>query len=365
MFETTSVFDAMELDHTQQRLAARNALALAHIRVENALGAFLSSSVGSDEFEARLASVKPEMEAYVSSACEECGHDKPEHITASLIDNYRVNRRWQPRVAYPQYPEPMGAQPAGQPIDPAIAQQQEDPAMQMPQGQPQAPVAPGMEHMQQPQMPGMGEMPMVPGQMPGQLPVAHPGDLQGVFSSEGKQGATNPSDQKSDVNKEVTCPACGGNGKTANQSECPKCHGKGKVGNFGDSVLDKVTHVPEHRVRRWTPVVAAGNTDLGGPEPKMDKAEWTRSNPGMPDDDSKQFPVEHKDPLVPIIMTNRDQDGHDLKEIGEQTTEHKDLPAAQPTDHGFYDGGEEHGPHTKTFGDGKHVDPVTKATQPE
>lgn len=448
MFETTSVFDALELDHTQQRVAARSALALAHTRVENHLGAFLSGSVSEEEFDSRLASVQPEMDAYVASACEECGHDQPEHITAALIDTYRVNRRWQPRVAYPDYPAPYGAQPADQPIDPAIAQQQQDPGLQMPGGQPQAPMAPEMQQMQPPidpmqmqQIPPVDPMqqqafasegkqslpferrswaaPMgyetqqVPPEEFGQFgdelgqglgmagqqgPPAdfwgrrqfmreNPGyqeeqpwvdgqtaepvqsmPYQGLESAPSFHGAANnPSDQKDDSNKLVKCPECGGSKKTANGEQCPRCDGKGTVHNFGPSMLDNVASVQAPRVRQWRPVVAeSGNTDLAGPEPKMDKAEWTRSNPGMPEDESKMHPTKHKDPLVPMPMTNRDQDGHELSEIGEQTTEHKDLPAADGDNSGFSTetpGGK--GDHTKTFGDGKHADPVTKATQPE
>jgi hypothetical protein len=56
--------------------------------------------------------------------------------------------------------------------------------------------------------------------------------------------ANNPSDQDSDSSHLVSCPQCGGDGKTANHSDCGKCHGRGKVPNFGDSMVDALCRPP-------------------------------------------------------------------------------------------------------------------------
>jgi hypothetical protein len=115
----------------------------------------------------------------------------------------------------------------------------------------------------------------------------------------------------------------------------------------------------------------SGNTDLGGPEPKIDKDKQTGSNPKKEEEsaleDSGRWPTKRKDPTEPIKPENREVDGkpnHTLKEIGEKTTESEKLPNNKG-DAGFDDGGVNKGPHTKTF-DGKgQVDPVTKPVFPD
>jgi hypothetical protein len=69
----------------------------------------------------------------------------------------------------------------------------------------------------------------------------------------------------------------------------------------------------------------SGNTDLGGPEPKMDKGKWTPTNPSKYKDDSKQHPTIEKDIIEPIKAVNDSE----RKEIGEKTTETVDLPSAE------------------------------------
>jgi hypothetical protein len=163
------------------------------------------------------------------------------------------------------------------------------------------------------------------------------------------QAANNPSDQVDTSPKHVSCPECGGDKKTAGDEACKRCGGKGSVSQWGGSVLDAIAHV----------TAGEGNTNLGEPEPKMDKRKWTPETVGDPDPGSTMHPNRHKDPLAVIPMTNRSEDGHELTEIGEQTTETVDLPAAGDTDHGFYDGGQT-GPHTKTFPKGNQASPVTR-----
>lgn len=146
----------------------------------------------------------------------------------------------------------------------------------------------------------------------------------------------------------VTCPECGGDGKTANRKQCPKCHGAGQVANFGPSIIDSSVHTAE-----------SGNAELGGPEPKMDKRLWTPKNVGDPEPDSKYYPNREKDILVPMKATNEEE----LKEIGEQTTERKELPTSTNFDDaGYAKPNMEQAPHTKTFNGDGQVDPVTRET---
>jgi len=69
-------------------------------------------------------------------------------------------------------------------------------------------------------------------------------------------------------------------------------------------------------------------------------------------------PTKEKDPLDPILMKNDDE----RKEIGESNSKSVKLPAATGDDSGFATGGEEHGPHTKTFPKGDQTNPVTHET---
>src|ERR1039458_9129583 len=98
-YATTSVFDVLADDENQERVGARKALGLAHIRIENHLGRFLRGAVTMEEFDARMATVQDQFAAYVAEACSETGHDGAEHIAHALVDHYAVQRRWQPRSA--------------------------------------------------------------------------------------------------------------------------------------------------------------------------------------------------------------------------------------------------------------------------
>lgn len=419
-FEMTSVFDVMAADETDQRVTSRRALALAHTRVDNHLGRFLRAAVTTDDFETRLGAVQEQLSAYVADACDECGHTHPEHIAKSIVDHYSRTRRWQPRnvVAAPMGPMDMG-QPGmgqGQPMPlpgmgPTPEQQMQQPGQpgmgSMPAGQepggmaPQPPAPQGgvTQPMQQAQQ-MMQQNPQNPLQPGGQQPGMPP--MMGSAEGRGFLAANNPSDQSDDSSDAVSCPECGGSGKTNGDKTCHKCGGKGKVANFGDSVLDHVARLAggdwgaeggegisvDKRTLRDCPTcdgsgknsngdecpkcngdgaikVAAGegNTGLSKPEPKMDKRRWTPQNVKKPSDEgSRVNPVKNKDIIEPIRSVNRDMPGHDLTEIGEQTTKHIDLGAGGDTETGFYDGGETKGPFDWQRSRSQ-ADPVTHTKQ--
>lgn len=401
MFETLSVFDAIAAEDTDHRIASRRALALAHTRVESHLGRYLRGAQSLEEFEARMAAVEDEFLAYVATASEESGHDRPEFIARSLVDHYvreaggkppwlkdddeddekgeekkddekddekdektaGANMMQQPGLQLPPNPNEQqmmpgapaapGVMPAPGAPDPAAMALQGD----VPQGQhPMTGGNPGAAAAGQAGVPPLGQA-QVPGLnrfMGGHKWAAQPlsEEDEKLFPKKDPEGnqdkeassAQETYEQNDDSSRKVACPECGGDGKTANDKACPKCHGAGKVNNFGDSMLDKLG--------------AGGNTDLGGPEPKMDKRLWTPQTVGDPTPDSKQYPTKKKDILVPMKGKNEDE----LTEIGEQTTERVKLPAGQwDTAHGFYDGGQEFGPHTKTWtSEPGAADPVTQ-----
>lgn len=474
MLATASLFDVMEQDDTQRRIAARRALALAHQRVESNLGRFLRAAQNTEEFMERLALIQDDFAGYVSTASQEVGHDHPEHIAAALKDHYRIAaqkpvRHWAPRPVsagkqgsplaedpnpygaflgpnpndlpgsnfvdgqglpgadplrnqqgyirpgwpkgigefdegYEQQPnqvamDPQGAQqiapnlpglnvPRGAPIhqgafppEPSLPvpgsgrqvglgdpvqpqyppqQGQQQPQPQQPQFQALDPNMPDAQNQGFGGAPDMGEFGDQLGQGLGMgQPQPHPmspeyrqrqqpGPWTDGATGEVLGSAQDTTMQDDDSSRLVSCPQCGGSGKTANQSTCSKCKGKGKVPNFGDSMVDALGEKDARTAEK-----GHGNTDLGGPEPTINKHKWTPSAPGEPEVPGH---IKHKDILAPIPARN---DGK-LEEI-DTKTEKQSLPT-QKGDEPFATGGEESGPHTKTFGDGKAADPVTRET---
>lgn len=375
MLNTPSLFDDIELDDTQRRVASRRALALAHHRIESSMGKFLRGARNEDEFFERLALVSEDFAGYINMSANEVGYDSPEHTAAALRDHYRLaagpvqfkktpeeeqeeeeedkegfsswsknasGRRWTPRVAGPNYQQ--GWDPnAGS----AGAYGGEG-------GTPYEPI-------------GLGHCPMCGASVPssdgvcpncghdGRNPYGSYNEISDVNhrqrdiggyggrdASVGKESLVpfqqdlaagraqqNPGLQNPN---QVTCPECGGT-----NPQCPKCHGTGRAQNFGGSVLDAVAKTAEDQ----------NNVNLGEPEPKMDKSQGPGSKPDVPGK------LEEKDIIEPIIPKNTDE----LKEIGNIET--KDLPT-NSGDAGFDSGGVDSAPHTDTFNNGGQADPVTR-----
>jgi hypothetical protein len=409
--DTISLFDNLEMDITQQRIASRRALALAHTRVEHNLGRFLRGARTEAEFEERLALLQEDFAGFVTTASAEVGHTHPEHIAAALKDHYRLAvgpgspiDPWGSadmkgfNQEYGQAPEPgvcalcankdssfcpqcmaiqhemkqqapydpmhaMAAKAVEFEETPAEEQEKEDEKtartwkhampLQTPGAPPMPPAQQAAQMMGQPQPGQPGQPPVAPPgaqqalQGTGQPPVPPPGTNQAPQGTPrvlgGKQGsplaaAQNPADQDDDSSRLVTCPECGGDGKTAGATSCGKCKGKGKVPNFGDSMLDALTSKTADEKH--------DNTELDGPEPTMNKSQGPGSMPDVPG------AIVEKDVTEPIKATNEGE----LKEIGD--IEHKSLPS-NTENAGFQTGGEDFGPHTDTFGKGKQADPVT------
>lgn len=102
-------------------------------------------------------------------------------------------------------------------------------------------------------------------------------------------------------------------------------------------------------------------TGLGDTETPIDKRKWTpQTVPFLDvDDDDGRWPTRHKDIIEPIKPAN----GDELTEIGEQVTEHVDLPSSDNA--GFSDGGPTKAYPTKTFPGTGQADPVTSAAIPD
>lgn len=406
MLETVSLFDAMELDNTQHRIASRRALALAHNRVERNLGRFLRGAQNEDEFFERLGLVQDEFAGYISTASTEVGHEHPEHIAAALKDHYRLavdkvefeetpeeeqEEKDEEKVAATESISPKKAKKALKKMAKAGRTWKQAMPLEGEQGSPlvgqnsqgQYPIQPGdeamhtcpkcgsMNHQSNPQTGdpqcldcGYSGSPANPYGMepsPGGLYPAEDAATVtegGAFDRGFGHGAAKTADMYSgdhgdSTDKEVTCPECGGDGKTAGAKPCGKCKGKGKVPNFGDSILDAYFGKTAEENQN--------NTDLDGPEPKMDKRLWTPSAPGKPKyEDGPRHPTEDKD-ITEVIGPMRND--HELSEIHGQGThfEEKTLPT-QDGDKPFADNNMAQGPHTKTFNGDGQVDPVTNET---
>lgn len=76
---------------------------------------------------------------------------------------------------------------------------------------------------------------------------------------------------------------------------------------------------------------ASPTTELGGPEPKMDKRKWTpktvpHDQPLKADDPKGRYPTKRKDVVEPIVQKADSPDNKsELEEIGEATTERQDV----------------------------------------
>lgn len=304
MFETTSLFDALAADETERHVARRRALALAHTKVENRLGAFLRGAVTMEEFEARLAACEDDLRAHVAEASAETGHDHPEHIAKALIDHYASTRRWQPRQVE-----------ADHWIQKAVKK---------------------------------------PGELHRELGVP-----QGEKIPESKLEEAEHSDNPKERERAQFAENVKGLGKGKKSADEKHDPGKMQDSNDGKGVLEP--HQDDEDAKDGKPKDASihtadGNTDLGGPEPKMDKRLWTPQAPGEPKVDDGKWKTEQKDITEPMGPPNNE---HPLKEIGD--IEHQTLPTATGDEAGFASGGVDSGPHTDTFGGSGQVDPVTKS----
>jgi hypothetical protein len=367
-YATTSVFDVLADEEQFERQSSRKALSLAHMRVENHLGRYLRAAVTVEEFDARMATVQDRFAGYVAEACDEACGGNAEHIASSLADHYRVQRKWQPRVAEGKPPwlddedeeddgdrerderhledldeEDKGkgkksgflAQAEYYPYDQAPQQGLEGPAAEVP--------CPGCGNM-------VGDTPECPycGELAAGQPLGEAGRTD--FSPHDPFGPPHHADNSS---KLVTCPECGGDGRQAGVNECEKCHGKGQVPNFGDSMLDAISKTADD----------SGNTDLGKPEPTMDKRKWTPQNLEQePANDSERWPTIRKDPVEIIKAENREDEGHIPEEINTVT----DVQTLKGTDSdsGFGDAkdGLSKGP-SDWQGGNSQATPVTHETQ--
>lgn len=348
-YATTSVFDALADEEQFERQSSRKALSLAHMRVENHLGRYLRAAVTTEEFDARMATVQDRFASYVAEACDEACGGNAEHIASSLVDHYRVQRKWQPRVAEglpwakddedeeddgdrerdERHLEEIEKEDKGKksgflaqadyPYDqqPRTAEAQ---PMYSPAFQPPDPMnAPGLSDTEAYHNEAGGYCPNCGNDTGGSPECPYCGETAHGAQGYGGGGGYGRMAAEDESSKLVTCPECGGDGKQAGVNKCGKCKGKGKVPNFGDSMLDAISKTADE----------SGNTDLSGPEPKMDKRKWTPQNLEQePANNSERWPTIRKDPVEVIKAENREDEGHIPEEINTVT----DVQTLKATD---------------------------------
>jgi hypothetical protein len=117
----------------------------------------------------------------------------------------------------------------------------------------------------------------------------------------------------------------------------------GDLATTSEPVADPPAEVPMSMAAK----TASPTTGLAGPEPKMDKRKWTpKTVPELDaDDEDGRYPTRRKDVTQPIRLDQGDRfNPSELKEIGEQVTEHQDVTQkggpAKTDQGGTFSGGE-------------------------
>lgn len=351
-YDTPSLFESLDADQTQQRVASRRALAIADTRIASTMGQFLRGATSVEEFAERLGLVQEDFDWLITSAAEEVGYDQPELLKEAITASYRE------AVGPNDFLDPnaqAGAAPVGQQsIAPAVTPSMGPGINPLPVNpaagvdpQAGAPGIPGMDpnnleqQIAQPQQPIMAKWQVV-AYDPALEAGPGAGDM-GPFAQPGYQ-----------PDNYAVCPGCGADHADPN-GVCPNC---------GQSSYAAPPQQGQQQFHARWQVVTEGNTDLGGPSPKIDKSHKAPSPKDLADDDSGLWPTKHKDITEVIERKNRSEEGHEPKEIGEKTTEQVDLPAAKGDDAGFAEGGvtKQDGPGTWHGKDGQ-ADPVTNEKQ--
>ncbi len=88
MYPTISLFDSLEADQSQQRVASRQALALADIRVERHCGRFLRAAQTEAEFWERLGLLQEDFDSLIHTAAAETNYERPNYIKEAILEHY-------------------------------------------------------------------------------------------------------------------------------------------------------------------------------------------------------------------------------------------------------------------------------------
>jgi hypothetical protein len=301
MTEFAGIFEVLAADDSDRRVASRKALVLARARIDQRLGSFLSAARSQAEFDARYDLVAGDFAGIVRVAADEVGHGDANSLLDTLRTHYAEN--W---------------------IQDAVKK---------------------------------------PGDLHKKLHVP-----EGENISEEKIENAEKSGDKNLKEKAQFAENVKGLGKKKKSKKKNKKN-KGKPpwlqdddgdndGNDNDDSLDFAASTADA-----VPLVAKtadkGNTDLNGPSPKMKKQRWTPKS--VTPDQLKEIGDANQIDILEVIPKKNEGPPGDIgniDQIGDIKVEK--LPSGKGLDDGgFADNNMEMAPHTKTFGDGGQVDPVT------
>jgi hypothetical protein len=337
----------VEFDNSA-RVAARQAVSVAHKRAKDRFGSFLAAASASD-FHQRWALVEDELADVVADTVEEYGGD-PEGVLAAVTSVLAAGgfcddcRKWKsgPKKGC-ECGSAKGTEPSAEMDDSKGDDESGDSGTI-------AKVA----------------MPYVNQDTGNEIPLPHEVGLPNNVAIPGEHPCGHCGQGVNNVSTDVACPHCGHS--TAGAGLDQLSQGLGDMINPGKPANpskpwdpqpeagDGFDHSSAH-VAKWTVITADDKTGLGGPSPKMDKKEW---KPNALNDKGNLKPIktEGKDSPNPTD----DQDISDVPDHTKDPLEHTDAVAKhdQPLDKAH----KEKAQHTDTWhGKGDQADPVTSAAQ--
>lgn len=345
MTEFAGIFEVLAADQSDARLASRKALVLSRDRIDARLGKFLAASRSPEEFDARFELVKDDFAGIVRVAADEIGHDDPDSLVQTLHDHYRTAGK------PPWLKDDDDDDDDSEPGEDKDKGDDKDDKKAPPFGKKDSTVADYLsghyatkdddDHEEDEDAADRADR------------EAKEDDSKHLEEDSGYSSSVRTADAVPLVAKiaasyQCECEHCGHRWKSDEQNPetCPRC------GSLGEHETDPDAESKESSVR----IADEGNTGLGGPSPTMDKARWTPKSVKPIDVPSERHPTIQKDIMEVMPKKNLTGPAHDMDEINSVTTV-ETLPSEKENS-GFQTGGEDFGPHTKTFGDGGQTDPV-------
>ncbi len=351
------LFESMDAEKSEARLASRKALVLSRERIEHRLGTFLGASRNETEFNARYELVEDDFTGIVRTTAAEFGQD-PEPLIETLREAGKEH--WiQDAVKKPGDLHRVTDTPEDENIPESKIENLEEHGDKNEKEKAQF-----AENVKK----GSAEKcPLCKGTLTKVGDCPQCGENPGF----GEKKKSKKDKKKDKGNKPPWLQDSADEGGKSDDED----GGDGEDLNFTASAVDAVPLAGRTAAdaddddsfdgkREKLPKGPGGDgpTGLAGPSPKMDKKRWTPKSVKELDVPSKRHPTEKMDAIKPLPRLNEGPPGdHDkIKGVGEQTTTRETLPTGKGLDDGgFAKGGEEFGPHTETFGKGDQTEPVT------
>ena len=349
------IFESLAADQSDARLASRRALVLSRDRIDIRLGKFLGASRSPQEFDARYDLVSEDFVGIVRVAANEVGHDDPDVLVETLRDHYAKD--WiQKAVKKPGDLHRVTDTPEDENI-------------------PESKVEDVKEHGDKNEKEKAQFAENVKGLGKGKKSTV--ADYLSAYYSSDDDDDDEVDYSKDDEREELLRKK----EEKEEKKEAKRAKKKAKKDKKKDRKPlwledaeedaededDEHSHDDDDGAERESSMRTAdekGNTGLSGPSPKMDKQRWTPKSVSHDEyDGGKHETGDHveDDVTKPDRPENLTGPAKDTDGIG--SAKEVSLPAASNYDDaGFATGGEDSGPHTKTWGsDSREADPVGSA----